>query len=68
MSLKYRIAAVIFLLEAVMMSVVFYSTISRSQEINEKQLEVNEKVILDLIADLSRLRYLLSNLMICKVI
>jgi diguanylate cyclase (GGDEF)-like protein len=54
MSLKYRIAAVIFLLEAVMMSVVFYSTISRSQEINEKQLEVNEKVILDLIGDLSR--------------
>jgi len=37
-----------------MMSVVFYSTISRSQEINEKQLEVNEKVILDLIGDLSR--------------
>jgi len=54
MSLKYRIAAVIFLLEAVMMSVVFYSTISRSQEINQKQLEVNEKVIVDLIADLSR--------------
>ena len=54
MSLKYRIATVIFLLEAIMMSVVFNSTISRSQEINEKQLEVNERVILDLIGDLSR--------------
>ena len=55
MSLKYRIAVVIFLLEAVMMSIVFYTTVSRSQEINEKQLEVNERVILDLLGDLSRL-------------
>ena len=54
MSLKYRIAVVIFLLEAAMMSIVFYTTVSRSQEINERQLEVNEKVILDLIGDLSR--------------
>jgi diguanylate cyclase (GGDEF)-like protein len=54
MSLKYRIAVVIFLLEAAMMSIVFYTTVSRSQEINEKQLEVNERVILDLIGDLSR--------------
>ena len=54
MSLKYRIAVVIFLLEAAMMSIVFYTTVSRSQEINEKQLEVNEKVIVDLIGDLSR--------------
>jgi len=54
MSLKYRIAIVIFLLEAVMMSVVFYSTVSRSQEINEEQLAINERVILELIADLSR--------------
>lgn len=54
MSLKYRIAVVIFLLEAAMMSIVFYTTVSRSQEINERQLEVNERVILDLIGDLSR--------------
>ena len=55
MSIKYRIAVVIFLLEAVMMSIVFYTTVSRSQEINEKQLEINERVILDLLGDLSRL-------------
>jgi diguanylate cyclase (GGDEF)-like protein len=54
MSLKYRIAVVIFLLEAVMMSVVFYMTVNRSQEINEQQLEANENVILDLLGDLSR--------------
>jgi diguanylate cyclase (GGDEF)-like protein len=57
MSLKYRIAVVIFLLEAAMMSIVFYTTVSRSQEINERQLEVNERVILDLIGDLSRFAF-----------
>jgi diguanylate cyclase (GGDEF)-like protein len=54
MSLKYRIAVVIFLLEAAMMSMVFYMTVSRYQEINEQQLEVNERIILDLLGDLSR--------------
>lgn len=54
MSLKYRIAVVIFLLEAVMMSVVFSTTITRSQEINQKQVNSNDNVIIDLIVDLSR--------------
>lgn len=54
MSLKYRIAVVIFLLEAVMMSAVLYTTIARFHEINEKQFEANEVVILDLISDISR--------------
>ena len=54
MSLKYRIAVVIFLLEAVMMIFVFSTTLSRSQEINKQQFDVNENVILDLLADLSR--------------
>lgn len=54
MSLKYRIAVVIFLLEAIMMSVVFSTTISRSQEINQKQVNANDNVIIDLIVDLSR--------------
>lgn len=57
MSLKYRIAVVIFLLEAVMMSVVFYMTVSRSQDITEQQLEINERIILDLLADLSRFAF-----------
>lgn len=54
MSLKYRIAVVIFLLEAIMMTVVFSTTVSRSQEINQKQVEKNDHVIVDLIVDLSR--------------
>lgn len=54
MSLKYRIAVVIFALEAIMMTVVFYSTVSRSQEISERQVEQNDHVIIDLIVDLSR--------------
>ena len=54
MSLKYRIAVVIFLLEAIMMTVVFSTTVSRSQEINQKQVDTNDNVIVDLIVDLSR--------------
>ena len=54
MSLKYRIAVVIFLLEVAMMSVVFTTTFIRSQEINQKQAEENDKVIVDLVVDLSR--------------
>lgn len=54
MSLKYRIAVVIFILEAIMMSVVFYTTINRSQEINQEQVTVNDNVIVDLIVNLSR--------------
>jgi diguanylate cyclase (GGDEF)-like protein len=54
MSLKYRIAAVIFVLEAVMMSVVFTVTLTRSDQINQQQLSVNEDVITSLVGDLSR--------------
>ena len=54
MSLKYRIAVVIFLLEAVMMAFVFSTTVSRSQAINKQQFTINENVILALLSDLSR--------------
>lgn len=54
MSLKYRIAVVIFLLEAIMMSVVFYTTIERSQQVNQKQVTTNDSIIVDLIVNLSR--------------
>jgi diguanylate cyclase (GGDEF)-like protein len=54
MSLKYRIAAVIFFLEAVMMSVVFTVTLSRSDQINMEQLSINENTITGLLGDLSR--------------
>jgi diguanylate cyclase (GGDEF)-like protein len=54
MSLKYRIAVVIFLLEAVMVSLVLTATVNRAQNINKEQFEINETVILELLADLSR--------------
>ena len=54
MSLKYRIAAVIFVLEAVMMGVVFTVTLARSDQINLQQLAVNEDTITSLLGDLSR--------------
>ncbi|WP_455211884.1 putative bifunctional diguanylate cyclase/phosphodiesterase [Kaarinaea lacus] len=54
MSLKYRIAAVIFILEAVMMGVVFTVTLTRSDQINLQQLAVNEGIITSLLGDLSR--------------
>ncbi|WP_455203970.1 bifunctional diguanylate cyclase/phosphodiesterase [Kaarinaea lacus] len=54
MSLKYRIAVVMFLLEAVMMTFVLATTVNRSQSINKENFEINENVILELLADLSR--------------
>jgi len=54
-SLKYRIAAIIFALEALMMVVVLVVTINHSLEGNRSQLEVNERVMSSLLADLSRI-------------
>lgn len=55
LSLKYRIAAVIFVLEGIMMAFVLGLTLSRSLDINTQQLAVNELVLLDLLGDLSRI-------------
>lgn len=55
LSLKYRIAVVIFLLEGVMMTFVLGLTLSRSLEVNTQQLEVNELVLVDLLGNLSRI-------------
>lgn len=53
-SLKYRIAASIFALEAVMMLLVLGQTLHFSKENTRLQLEENEQVILDVFADLSQ--------------
>ncbi|MDH4133985.1 MAG: ATP-binding protein [Gammaproteobacteria bacterium] len=53
-SLKYRIAAIIFLLEAVMMAAVLGVTLSYSRHETEKHLAANEQVMMQLLADLSR--------------
>lgn len=57
-SLKYRIAAIIFLLEAIMMTTVLGVTLNYSMDESRKQLAVNEKVILNLLGNLSRIALL----------
>jgi|GEM_PF-1558498 len=54
LSLKYRIAGIIFLLEAVMMAAVLGTTLSQNLEANRRQSTINEQVLLTLLADLSR--------------
>jgi two-component system sensor histidine kinase RpfC len=54
LSLKYRIAACIFALEAVMMFVVLGQTLTFSEENTRVQLAENEQVILDVFAELSQ--------------
>jgi signal transduction histidine kinase/DNA-binding NarL/FixJ family response regulator len=54
LSLKYRIAACIFALEAVMMFLVLGQTLDFSRENTRLQLAENEHVILDVFADLSQ--------------
>jgi signal transduction histidine kinase/CheY-like chemotaxis protein len=54
LSLKYRIAACIFALEAVMMFLVLGQTLDFSRETTRQQLAENEHVILDVFADLSQ--------------
>ncbi len=53
-SLKYRIAASIFALEAVMMFLVLGQTLRFSKDNTRLQLKENEQVILDVFADLSQ--------------
>ena len=55
LSLKYRIAIVIFVLESIMMAFVIGPMLSVSHESARKQMAGNEKVVLDLLSDLSRI-------------
>ncbi len=57
-SLKYRIAVIIFVLEGFMMAVVLSVTLSDSLNENRKQLRINEKVMMNLLSDLSRIALL----------
>jgi two-component system sensor histidine kinase RpfC len=54
LSLKYRIAACIFALEAVMMFLVLGQTLTFSEESTRLQLAENEQVTVDVFADLSQ--------------
>jgi signal transduction histidine kinase len=54
LSLKYRIAAIILILEAIVMAVVLYVTINEVLKANQTQIKNSEQVLLNLIADLSK--------------
>ncbi len=54
MSLKYRIAATILVLEALMIALVLSATLSRSLERTTRQLEKTDAAVLSMIADVAR--------------
>lgn len=54
LSLRYRIALIIFLLEAVMMTIVLQQTLGQSFESSSKQISNNENAILELVRGISK--------------
>jgi len=54
LSLKYRIAVIIFILEAIMMTIVLQQTQKQSYEASSKQISSNERAILGLVAGISK--------------
>lgn len=54
LSLKYRIAIIIFCLEAIMMTVVLQQTLGQSFEASSKQIHSNERAILELVSGMSK--------------
>ncbi len=57
-SLRYRIAATIFVLEAVMMVTVLWATLSSSLESTKKQVAITDQVTLKTLAELGRIALL----------
>jgi hypothetical protein len=53
-SLKYRIALVIFVLEAIMVSLVLWQTQKVSLAAQSRQMAATEQVMMNMLADLSR--------------
>lgn len=58
LSLKYKIAIVIFLMEAIMMTALLWSTLGRSLANTEKQIAAAEQGTLDIVGDISRVALL----------
>lgn len=54
LSLKYRIAIVIFLLEVCVMGLVLWKTLGHSFEVSREQFSANEQVMLDVLGGISR--------------
>ena len=58
LSLKYKIALVIFLLEVIMVTMVLWDTLRHSLASTEKQIAAAEQVTLDIVSDISRVALL----------
>jgi len=58
MSLKYRIAVVIFVLETVMMAAVLWQTLNLAIESSERQIKATEQAALDIVSTISRVALL----------
>lgn len=54
-SLKYRIALIIFVLEAIMMATVLWATLDHSQDSTRQQFESSERAILSVMAGISHI-------------
>jgi signal transduction histidine kinase len=53
-SLKYRIAVIIFVLEAILMGIVLWQTLGHSEEVVRNQLDKNDRAILEIMSGISR--------------
>lgn len=58
MSLKFRIAVVIFVLEAIMMSAVLWETLGLAVESSERQIRATEQAALDIVSNIGRVALL----------
>ena len=58
MSLRFRIAVVIFVLEALMMSVVLWKTLSHAVASSEQQIKATEQAALDIVSNIGRVALL----------
>jgi len=58
LSLKYRIAVIIFALEAIMMGAVLWQTLGHSEETTRNQLAANEQALLGVMSGISRIALL----------
>ena len=55
MSLKFRIAIVIFVLEAVMMALVLWKTLGHAVDSSERQIKASEEAALAIVSNIGRL-------------
>ncbi len=58
MSLRFRIAVVIFVLEAMMMTVVLWKTLSHAVDSSERHIKATEQVALDIVSNIGRVALL----------